>query len=59
MIPYHPRKHHFYLSTMKKLILFGTAALIAFVALSRWSQVAQARTIIAPTPTPAPVISAR
>lgn len=44
---------------MKKVILFGVAALVAFVAFTRLTHVAEARIIIAPTPTPAPVISAR
>ena len=44
---------------MKKLFVFGLAALTAFVVLTRLSHVVQARVVIAPTPTPAPVISAR
>ena len=44
---------------MKKVLLFGFATLVAFGARARLAHVAQARIIVAPTPTPAPVLSAR
>lgn len=44
---------------MKKVLLFGLSTLGAFFALSRLAHVAQARIVIAPTPTPAPVVSSR
>lgn len=44
---------------MKKVLLFGLATLVAFFVLARLTHVAQARIIFAPTPTPAPVVSAR
>ena len=44
---------------MKNVLLFGMATLVAFLVLSRLTHVAQARIVLAPTPTPAPVVSAR
>ena len=44
---------------MKKIALFILAAVAAMALLSKLPSVAQARTIIVPTPTVAPVISSR
>lgn len=47
------------LPTMKKIALFILAAAAVMTVLSKLPTTAQARTVILPTPTPGPVVSAR